>query len=152
MVMFHGYVSLPEGMVNVHCLSIQFSSLISSLAKVSHIDHQLNSYLFYSNLDAWRLQFGASFLLVQTAMLGTTGRCREARFVFHCHAVWVWRRRSFRAVAAGRFEAWRLNLDWLASTGQQEQEGLGARARRQEKAAARAKRRLLVSCWFRQQR
>jgi len=40
-------------------------------------------------------------------------------------------------LAAGRFEAWRLNLDWLASTGQQEQEGWeqeqeGRRKRRQE--------------------
>ena len=29
----------------------------------------------------------ASFLSVQKATLGTTGRCPEARSVLHCHAV-----------------------------------------------------------------
>ena len=33
---------------------------------------------------------------VQKATLGTTGRCS----VLHCHAVWVWRSRSLRALAA----------------------------------------------------
>ena len=75
-------------------------------------------------LEAWRLQFGASFLL------GTTGRCAEARSVLHCHAVWMWRSRSFRALAAGRFEAWRIRQSGSKSKKGEEQGQEGRRKRR----------------------
>ena len=43
-----------------------------------------------SNLAAGKRKNSYSFLSVPKAMLGTTGRCPEARPVLHCHAVWVW--------------------------------------------------------------
>ena len=62
--------------------------------------------------DVLRLPWGAgkskktaSFLSVQKATLGYRPLPAGARSVLPCHAVWVWRRRFFRALAAGRFEA-----------------------------------------------
>ena len=80
----------------------------------------------------------ASFLWLQKATLGSTGRRREARSVLHCHAARVLRSRFFRALAAERFEMVRGGASGSKSK-KGEQEGPGARARRQEKAAANAK-------------
>ena len=77
-------------------------------------------------LEAWRLQFGAS------SLLGTTGRCAEARSVLHCHAVWMWQSRSFRALAAGRFEAWRIRQSGNKSKKGEKQKQEGRRKRQQE--------------------
>ena len=62
---------------------------------------------------------------LQRATLGTTGRRPEARSALHCHAVWVWRRRFFRAFAPKRFEAWPSG----SKSKKGGQEGPGARAR-----------------------
>ena len=43
----------------------------------------------------------ASFLSVQKATLGTTGRCPEARSVLHCRAVSSLCSRGFRGLPAG---------------------------------------------------
>ena len=42
---------------------------------------------------------------IRTSRRGENNRCPEACSVPQCHAVWLWPGRSFRALAAGRFEA-----------------------------------------------
>ena len=60
-----------------------------------------------SKLGGGQKKKTVSLLSVQKATLGSAGRCTKVCSVLHCHAFWVWRNRSFRALAAGRFEAWR---------------------------------------------
>ena len=57
-------------------------------------------------MKAWELHFGAGFLSVQKATLGTGGRCPQARSVLQGHGVLPFRNRPLELRCRAVLRAW----------------------------------------------